>query len=123
MAVPQAAEIQTVEEIAVMVTASLFLKKPFSAIYHNFRRSLCPHVLGRSKSGDLHVLCYQIGGGSASGLKHMGSSDNWCCITLPKLRSVRLLDEGWQTAENHARTQSCIEQVLLDTEKLNEIGG
>ncbi len=34
MAAPQSVEIQTVEEIAVLVTASLFLKRPFSAIYN-----------------------------------------------------------------------------------------
>jgi hypothetical protein len=121
MAVPQAAQIQTLEEIAVVVTASLFLKKPFAAIYNNFRRSFCPHVLGRNKHGDLRVLCYQIAGGSASGLKRRGSPDNWRCVAVPKLRSVRLLDEQWQTAENHARPQSCIEQVLFDTEKLDII--
>ena len=116
MAVPQAAEIQTLEEICVLVTASLFLKKPFTAIYHNYRRSLCPHVLGRNKEGGLHLLCYQYAGGSSSGLKGRGSSDNWRCIAVPRLRSVRLLEERWQAAENHARPQTCIAEVLFDAE-------
>lgn len=118
MAVPQSAEIQTLEEIAVLVTAAVFLKQPITAVYHNCRRSLCPHVLGRNKEGGLNVLCYQYTGGSISGLKARGSPDNWRCIALPKLRSVRLLDEPWQSAENHLRPQTCIAEVLFDAEKL-----
>ncbi len=118
MAVPQSAEIQTLEEIAVLVTAAVFLKQPITAVYHNCRRSLCPHVVGRNKEGSMHVLCYQYAGGSISGLKARGSSDNWRCIALPKLRAVRLLDEPWQSAENHLRPQTCIAEVLFDTEKL-----
>lgn len=118
MAVPQSAEIQTLEEIAVLVTAAVFMRKPITAVYHNCRRSLCPHVLGRNKEGGLNVLCYQYAGGSISGLKTRGSSDNWRCIALPKLRAVRLLDEPWQSAENHMRPQTCIAEVLFDAEKL-----
>ena len=118
MAVPQSAEIQTLEEISVLVTAALFLKRPISAMYHHHRRSLCPYVLGRNKSGGLHVLCYQFAGGSSSGLAPVGSPDNWRCVVLPKLRAVRLLDHAWITLDNHSRPQTCISQVLFDTEKL-----
>ncbi len=118
MAVPRAAEIQTLEEIAVLVTAAVFMKKPVTAVYHNCRRSLCPHVLGRNKTGGLHVLCYQYAGDSISGLKPRGSPDNWRCIALAKLRAVRLLEDAWQSAENHLRPQTCIAEVLFDAEKL-----
>jgi hypothetical protein len=120
MAVPRTAAIQTLEEIAVLVTAALFLKRPISAMYHNCRRSMCPHVLGRNKEGGLNVLCYQYAGESVSGLSPRGSGDNWRCVALPKLSSVRLLlDEPWQTAANHVRPQSCIAEVLFDAEKLS----
>lgn len=118
MAAPRLAEIQTLEEIAVIVTAAVFLRQPITAIYHDRRRSLCPHILGRSKSGSLNVLCYQYAGGSLSGLKPGSSPDNWRCIALPKLRAVRLLEEPWQVAETHSRPQTCIEEVLFDSEKL-----
>ncbi|HLH02183.1 MAG TPA: hypothetical protein VKX25_05400 [Bryobacteraceae bacterium] len=118
MAAPQSVEIQTVEEIAVLVTASLFLKRPFSAIYNECRRSLCPYVLGRSKEGDLRLLCYQYAGRSSSGLAPCGSPENWRCIVLGKLRSVRMLNEPWITLEQHTRPQTCIAKVLFDTEKL-----
>ena len=117
MAVSQSNRIQTVEEIVVLVTAAVFLKKPVSAIYNNQRRSLCPHVIGRSKNGDMQALCYQYAGGSASGLKAKGSPDNWRCLTLSRLRGVYLLEDGWRSAENHARPQTCIEEVFFDAEK------
>ena len=120
MAAPQPSRIQTLEEIAVLVTAAVFLKKPISAIYNDYRRSFCPHILGKKKSGSLQVLCYQYAGGSASGLKRVGSADNWRCVTLEKLREVRLLDERWVAAENHSRPQTCIDEVLFDAEKLPE---
>jgi len=118
MAVPRFAEIQTLEEIAVLVTAGVFLKRPISAIYNNYRRSLCPYVIGRNKEGGLHVLCYQYDGGSTSGLKARGSKDNWRCIVLPKLKAVRLIDEPWQSVGDHSRPQTCIVDVLFDAEKL-----
>jgi hypothetical protein len=123
MAAPRKARIQTLEEIAVLVTAAVFLKKPISAMYHNCRRSMCPHVLGRNKEGGLNVLCYQYAGESVSGLKARGSSDNWRCVALPKLSSVRLLlEEPWHTAINHQRPQTCITEVLFDSEKLSWLG-
>jgi hypothetical protein len=118
MAAPQSPEIQTVEEIAVLVTASLFLRRPVSAIYHEHRRSLCPYVLGRSKEGGLRILCYQYAGRSSTGLGPIGAPENWRCIVLEKLRSVRLLDEPWITLDQHTRPQTCIAKVLFDTEKL-----
>lgn len=121
MAVPQSAEIQTLEEIAALVTAALFLKRPLTAVYHDHRRSMCPYVLGRNKGGGTHVLCYQYAGGSSSGLKQRGSPDNWRCIVLPKLRSVRLLDESWITVGSHSRPQTCITEVLFDAEKLSDL--
>lgn len=119
MAVPQSAEFQTLEEIASIVTAAVFLKKPITAVYHDQRRSLCPYVIGRTKAGGLHVLCYQYAGGSVSGLKGRGSVDDWRCIVISKLKAVRLLDEPWVTVENHSRPQTCISHVLFDAEKPN----
>ena len=119
MTAPQSAQIQTVEEIAALVTAALCLKRPISAIYHEYRRSLCPYVLGHNKEGDLRVLCYQYGGRSSSGLAPAGSPENWRCIVLAKLRAVRFLEDSWLTLDRHTRPQTCITNVLFDTEKLD----
>ncbi|HEY7212001.1 MAG TPA: hypothetical protein VH477_17135 [Bryobacteraceae bacterium] len=119
MTAPQSFHIQTVEEIAVLATAALLLKRPLTAVYHKCRRSLCPYVLGRSKRGDLRLLCYQYAGESTSGLKVAGSPENWRCIVLAKLRSVSLLDDDWVSIDTRLRPQTCIEKVLFDTEKLS----
>ena len=118
IAVPRILHFQTIEEISIFVTAAVCLKRPISASYHNRRRLFCPHIIGRNKEGSLHVLCYQYGGESASGLKPPGSTDNWRCIALSKLGSVQLLDEPWQSTDNHLRPQTCISEVLFDAEKL-----
>jgi hypothetical protein len=62
------------------------------------------------------VLCYQYGGESESGLKPVGSSDNWRCIALDKLRSVELRNGRWRTAANHSRPASCIVDADVDAE-------
>jgi hypothetical protein len=66
------------------------------------------------------VLCYRYGGESESGLQSTGSPANWRCVVLEKLRGVKLLDDGWRTAPNHARPSSCIEEADIDTEDYPE---
>ncbi len=118
MAVPQRAKAQSPEEVIVLVTTAMILKKPISAIYGDQPRSLCPHVLGWNKDGQLQALCYQYGGSSRSGLEPGRSPANWRCLALLKLSAVQFLDGHWHSAEKHSRPQACIEKVLIDTEKL-----
>jgi hypothetical protein len=66
------------------------------------------------------VLSYQYGGDSESGLKPAGSSDNWRCLAVENLSQVELLDGPWQTADNHSRPQTCIEEVELDVDAYPE---
>ena len=80
------------------------------------RRLLCPHLLGWNRHRRLQVLCYQYGGDSESGLEPLGSPDNWRCLAVEHLSPVELLDDPWQTAENHSRPQTCIEEVELDVD-------
>jgi hypothetical protein len=88
--------------------AAVETRRPISAVYQDRHRLFCPHRLGRNKEGQLRVLCYQYGGESESGLKPVGSPDNWRCIALDKLRSVEVLTGLWRTAPNHSRPASCI---------------
>lgn len=104
------------QDVYRIVRAAVESRRPISAVYHNRRRLFCPHRLGRNKDGQLRVLCYQYGGDSKSGLKPMGSSENWRCIALDKLRSVEPLDGMWRTAPNHSRPASCIVDADVDAE-------
>jgi hypothetical protein len=97
-------------------------RRPISAVYvyHERHRLFCPHRLGRNKEGQRRVLCYQYGGESESGLKPVGSPDNWRCIALDELRSVELLNGLWRTAPNHSRPVSCIVDAEVDADDYPE---
>jgi hypothetical protein len=91
-------------------------RRPISALYHSLPRLFCPHRLGRNSKGELRVLCYQYGGGSASGLGPLGSPDNWRCVALHELSKVRRLRGPWHTAPNHSRPGHCIVDVDIDAD-------
>ena|SRR5579884_3770866 len=118
MAAPRLVKVQSPEELIIRVTTAIVLKRPILAVYENLPRSLCPHVIGWNKQRELRVLCYQYGGMSSSGLGPKRSPLNWRCLSVTKLKDVQWLTDGWESGEQHSRTQSCIEEVLLDTEKL-----
>ena len=110
------AKIQTVEDIYQLVWTAVANKCPVSAIYHRLPRLFCPHRLGRNRSGQPRVLCYQCGGESESGLGPMGSPTNWRCIVLEELRAVELLEGSWKTAPNHSRPATCVVETDIDAE-------
>jgi hypothetical protein len=104
------------EQAHAQIRAAIIHRQPIAALYRGRRGLLCPHLLGWSRCRRLQVLCYQYGGDSQSGLKPAGASDNWRCLTVENLSQVELLDGPWQTAENHSRPQTCIEEVELDVD-------
>jgi hypothetical protein len=108
------------EDVYRIVRTAVESRRPISGVYHNRHRLFCPHRLGRNKEGQPRVLCYQYGGESESGLKPMGSAENWRCIALNELRRVKLLEGPWQTAPNHSRPTSCIADVEVDAEDYPE---
>jgi hypothetical protein len=114
------AKIHTVEDIYRLVWTAIASKRPLNAVYKDLPRLFCPHRLGRNRSQQLRVLCYQYGGESESGLGPVGSSDNWRCVTLEKLRRVELLDGAWKTAPNHSRPATCVVEADIDAEDLPE---
>jgi hypothetical protein len=116
MAAVQPIRSQSFEAIYELLRTSLLTRKPVSATYNGKLRLFCPHVLGRNKADVPHVLCYQFGGISNSGLKERGSADNWRCLCVEKLTDVKLIEGRWHTPEGHARPQACIATVEYDSE-------
>ena len=110
------AQIQTVEEMYRLVRSAVANKQPIEAMYEGRLRLFCPHRLGPNREGRLRVLCYQYGGESRSGLQPEGSSANWRCIALEKLRAVKLVEGDWRTAPNHSRPGSCVMEADIDTD-------
>jgi len=110
------APVQTVEEIYQLIWTAVANKQPIEAMYQGRRRLFCPHRLGRNRTGQLRVLCYQYGGESQSGLEPVGSPANWRCIALEKLSRVKSVDGAWRTAPNHSRPTSCVAEADIDAE-------
>jgi len=107
---------QTLEEVNRLLQMAVGHRLAIEAVYDNCRRLLCPHRLGWNKEGRRRVLCYQYGGVSVSGLEPRGAQSNWRCLAVEKLSMVELLLDGWHTAPNHSRPQSCIVQVEVEVE-------
>jgi hypothetical protein len=75
--------------------------------YHDEERVFSPHALGR-KRGAAHVLVYQYGGGSQSGLPPGGE---WRCLDVEGLSELRLESGAWHTAPNVFNPQSCLDEI------------
>jgi hypothetical protein len=108
------------EQAHTQVRAAIIHRRPIAALYRGRTRLLCPHLLGWNRHRRLQVLCYQYGGDSQSGLKLADASDNWRCLAVENLTQVELLDGPWQTAENHSRPKTCIDEVELDVDAYPE---
>lgn len=79
------------------------------ARYEGEIREFCPHALG-TKSGRRHVLAYQFGGGSRSGLPEGGE---WRCFEVEGLTGARTQTGPWHSSANVFNPQSCLDEVEL----------
>lgn len=107
---------QTVEDIYGLLRTAVKKRQPIRTTYDGRERWLCPHRLGWNRDGRPRVLCYQYAGQSSSGLEEDGSAANWRCIAVEKLKRVELAEDGWHSAPNHSRPQSCVSEVDVDAE-------
>ena len=82
-------------------------KRQMVAHYDGGVRELCPHALGTNR-GERHVLAYQFGGASASGLPPGGE---WRCLDVDDLADVAVRAGEWHSAPNVFNPQSCLDEV------------
>jgi hypothetical protein len=115
------ASVRALKQAHTRIRAAIIHRCPIAALCRGRRRLLCPHLLGWNRHRRVQVLCYQYGGDSESGLRPARASDNWRCLAVENLSHVELLDGPWQTAENHSRPQTCIEEVELDVDAFPEL--
>ena len=85
-------------------------RKQVFCTYEGLPRELCPHILGHTK-GEEVALTFQFGGQSKSGLPPGGE---WRCLSLSKVRNLRLRDGRWHAGSRHRRPQPCVEVVDVD---------
>lgn len=92
-----------------LVKNAILKKQCITCFYDGYLRKMSPHVIG-TKNGTQQALFYQYGGESSSGL----SSDrtkNWRCIQIDRIENLEINDDAFQTAHNHSRPQSCVDQI------------
>jgi hypothetical protein len=83
-------------------------KKVVSAVYHERRRELCPHVLGWKAERE-HALFFQVGGDSVKGLAVAGS---WRCLNLDELSDVATQDGDFRTGPGYYdNPQKCVDKI------------
>jgi hypothetical protein len=87
-------------------------KLQVTADYRSLRREFCPHVIGM-KRGKEHVLGYQFGGQSSSGLPPGGE---WRCFDVAGLTNVATYNGIWHTGNQHTQPQSCVDQIDVEVE-------
>lgn len=85
------------------------------AIYKGKLRKMYPHVIGK-KNGREHALFYQFGGESSSGRIVPGSLSNWRCLFISELSEIEVLEGVWHTAQNHSKTNSCVDVIDVEVE-------
>jgi hypothetical protein len=112
--VGSSATTQSLDEIGRLIRASIVEKFPLRAVYDGGVRLLCPQMLGRNREGDVRIVCLQIGGESARGLRHTDGQGDWRCLALEKFSSVERVEAAWRTATKSSRRPKCLDQVELE---------
>ena len=87
-------------------------KMSITCFYNGYLRKMTPHVLG-TKNGGINALFLQYDGGSSKGLG-TDLSKNWRCIPINDITDMQINNDGFYTANNHSKAQSCVE--LVDVE-------
>ena len=77
-------------------------------VYDGRPRELCPHIIGRNKSGEQVVLAWQFAGESS------GRLPQWRCLRLAHVSDVRLREGRWHEGGSHRTEQTCVSDIDLD---------
>lgn len=80
-------------------------KKCVTFWHGGHQRRGSPHAIGRDNDGDLHVLVFQYGGTSRSGLPAGGM---WRCFKVSDISGANENDDSWRTASDHSRPNTCV---------------
>src|SRR5205823_1927325 len=96
---------------------AVLAKKPVVIVREGVEQFVCPHVIGtkyNKKTGELYesTLVYQYGGPSDRGLGPDGSDQNWRCIPLHQIDSVRIVEGKWHTVSQLPTSRStCVDNI------------
>jgi len=94
-------------------------KLQVTATYDGFPREFCPHAIGwkspteKKPSTTYHVIGYQFGGSSRSGLPPGGQ---WRCFEVHGLSNVASRPGAWHTGDDHTRPNTCMDPNRIELE-------
>ncbi len=94
-------------DIYALLEHAILHREQVVATYEGEIREFCPHALG-TKGQKRHVLGYQFGGASRSGLPAGGE---WRCFEVDNLDGVATRPGPWHTAPNVFNPQSCLDVI------------
>jgi hypothetical protein len=101
-----------------LVKRAIAEKKLISAVYHDRRRQMCPHVLGWKAERE-HALFFQVGGDCTKGLAVAGS---WRCLNLDELSEVEIQDGEFLTGPGYYdNPQTCVDKVEAQIPRLRVV--
>lgn len=86
-------------------------RKQIVCRYGNYRRELCPIILGHKTTGEEAALTFQFAGESRGRLPPSGQ---WRCLSLAGVTDIQLRDGPWRSGASHRRAQSCVDIVDVD---------
>src|SRR4030095_10653630 len=72
------------------------------------RRELCPHIIGRNRSGEEVVLAWQFAGGSSGRL----AQRRW--LRLAHVSDAQSREGPWHEGGSHRSEQTCVSDIDLD---------
>src|SRR5262245_60449920 len=94
-------------DIYALLERAILNREQVVAMYEGEAREFCPHALGK-KADVRHVLAYQFGGSSRTGLPPQG---DWRCFTVELLENAATRPGPWHTAPNVFNPQSCLDEI------------
>ena len=94
-------------DVYALLEQAILHRDQVSATYEGEVREFCPHALG-AKGGKRHVLGYQFGGASQSGLPAGGE---WRCFAVDRLANLSIRPGPWHTAPNVFNPQSYLDEI------------
>jgi len=93
-----------------IIRQAIINRQQVSLLYHRHLREVCPHAIG-TKNGVEHVLTYQFGGKSNSGLPPQGE---WRCMNIGEISEAVAREGDWHSGDAAAKPQNCFDHLDVE---------
>ena len=88
--------------------AAILAERQVVCSYDGRWRELCPHIIGRNRSGEEVVLAWQFAGESS------GKLPQWRCLRLAHVTAISLRKGPWREGGSHRTEQTGVSAIDLD---------